>query len=224
MPRVAIMSDFPNCAASIVFPDTNNFYERAAKYLVSRGRRRVAILMAGPYAEERKLSQIRRHGLQMSEPYLLQIASAEVPEGARHCTQLLMNLPPDKRPDALILDDDNFVEAATAGIAAAGVRCPDDLEIVAHANFPLPPETAVPVKFLGFDCAAILKRCAESIDQQRRGITDHIPHPIPAVFEDEIQGSTPGIGITRSAPSSPGMSRNASSRFRTGAGEASSEC
>jgi hypothetical protein len=90
------------------------------------------------------------------------------------------------RPDGLIIADDNFVEAASGGLIRAGVRVPEDVEVVAHCNFPWPTPSVLPVKRLGFSARQVLRECINSVDAQRRGEAIKPPIAIPALFEEEV--------------------------------------
>jgi DNA-binding LacI/PurR family transcriptional regulator len=89
------------------------------------------------------------------------------------------------RPDALIITDDNLVEHAQAGLIAAGIRVPDQVEVVEHCNFPWPP-SVLGTKRLGFDSHAILRACIDLIDRQRRNETVPGMTLVPAIFEEEL--------------------------------------
>jgi DNA-binding LacI/PurR family transcriptional regulator len=106
----------------------------------------------------------------------------------------------EERPDGLIVADDNLVEAATAGVAAAGVRPPRDIEIVAMTNFPHAPAAAVPVTRLGFDISRLVAVGMESLTAQRRAGESAPQHvAMPAVFEKELDQ----VGDRRLAPDNP---------------------
>ena len=90
------------------------------------------------------------------------------------------------RPDALIILDDVLVESATAALAQCGVRCPQDLLVVAHANFPNVTPSHVVASRVGFDVRQVLRTCLDVIDRRRRGeivapVTDVSP-----LFDDEL--------------------------------------
>src|SRR5207244_2676807 len=106
-------------------------------------------------------------------------------EAARSVAHLLMSLAPEDRPDGLIISDDNLVEHAQAGLADAGVRIPDELDVVAHCNWPEPPASVLPVTRLGFDNIAVMRTCTRLIDEQRSGRPT--PHNITVnpMFEEE---------------------------------------
>ena len=83
------------------------------------------------------------------------------------------------------LVDDNLVEHATAGLIAADVRVPHDLDVIAHCNFPYPPPASTPAKRLGFDARDILDVCVGSIDRQRAGESPAGTSFVRAKFDDE---------------------------------------
>ena len=99
---------------------------------------------------------------------------------------LMMSGKDGERPDAIFVTDDNLVEYATAGILDAGVRVPDEVEVVVHCNFPWPVPSIVPVRRIGFDARQLIAACIRSIDQQRATGTIPPPVAIPAQFEDEL--------------------------------------
>ncbi len=102
--------------------------------------------------------------------------------------RLLFSLSRSKRPDALVITDDNLVPAVTAGILATGVKAPKEVAIVAMANFPWPTPSAVPATRLGYDISRLLELCLERLDQQRRGEVSELHTTLPPVFEDELIG------------------------------------
>lgn len=136
--------------------------DRAIEWLaVERRRRRVAHIWSstvlGTAPEHRaglmRLSQ--RCDLEV-QPHWFQYADIYHPESARQIVQLLLAAPPDARPDALLVADDNLIGEVEKGILAAGVRVPEDLEVVAHCNFPQPAFTRLPVRRLGYDIRDML--------------------------------------------------------------------
>lgn len=190
LPRVAMISapNFPGIPA--VGTDASDFLAKALDHMVARGRRRVAAitLALDPKGQDAFAAQfgeaVAARGL-ASRPCWVQSAGMEAPRWASNVAQLLVSGPRAERPDALIVTDDNLVEHATAGLAAAGVRVPRDLDVVAHANFPWPTPSAMPVTRLGFDVRQLLTLCIERIDQQRRGEPAPELTLLPAVFEQQ---------------------------------------
>ena len=54
-------------------------------------------------------------------------------------------------------------------MADAGVRVPQELTIVAHANFPAIQPTPIPVPYLGYDTATALHTALQCLDRQLAG-------------------------------------------------------
>ena len=64
----------------------------------------------------------------------LQVVNANDARWASNVAQLLLHNKQSDRPDALIIDDDNLVEDASAGIIASGMRVGQDLDVVPTAT------------------------------------------------------------------------------------------
>jgi DNA-binding LacI/PurR family transcriptional regulator len=196
-PRVAIMGEPKGTVAAVTF-DTDSYLSRALDAFVDRGRRRLAVV-SNP-REEAFFADLQTaaaaRGMTL-HPYWIQTVALSEPEWARNCVHLLMHAGQNERPDALLISNDNLVEHATAGLIAAGVKVPDDLDVVAHCNFPWPAPSVLPILRLGYDARALLKACIASIDEQRQG---RVPATavIPAQFEDELEeavaGGSPAVG------------------------------
>lgn len=184
MPRVAIMSPGPHLAVPQVSTDAHSFFLKALHYLQNRGHRKVAFIV--PVGHDTLLAQLLPQlstlGLTTREIWMqaINLGSAYTAHGV---VRLLMDQGQKERPDALIISDDNLLEFATAGLLAAGIVVPRDLEVVAHCNFPYPTPSGVPVTRLGFDTRKVLAACLELIDLQRQGA--HVPRctVIEAEFE-----------------------------------------
>ena len=187
LPRACVMVENPYLKMPAVFPDMNAFMDRALQHLASRGRKRVAIVAVPhwPAYFENAQRQIARRKM-TCKPSWVQIVHPEIPQAARSITHLLFDGAAKDRPDALIVTDDNLVDMATAGLIAAGVNVPRDVEVVAHCNFPWPASRALPIQRLGFDAHTILQRAFRAIDTQREGQTAPAIVKVPAVFEEEL--------------------------------------
>jgi len=191
-PLVAIVGtpDIANVVA--VTPSYESFKAKAMDYLVDQGRRRVAFLnsMAGTPAWQEKrhadLSALAAAKGMKSEPQWMLTLSATAAMGARNVIHLLFGQDKANRPDCLFITDDNLVEHATAGLMAAGVRVPEDVDVVAHCNFPWPAPSAMPIKRLGYDAREVLRQCVSIIDMQRRGQIPPKQVFVEAVFEEEL--------------------------------------
>ena len=87
----------------------------------------------------------------------------------------------------LIIHDDNLIEHAVAGLMAAGVKVPDELQVVAKCNYPLQVRGPLPITMLGLDCRALIHRSLELIDEINNGGTPpKWSPPVQAMFENEV--------------------------------------
>ena len=73
-----------------------------------------------------------------------------------------------------MVDDDNLVEYAVAGLVSVGVKVPGDLEVIGYCNFPWPAHSALRIERLGFDIRRVLLMAVAAIDAQRA------ERPVPA--------------------------------------------
>ena len=149
--------------------DWNDFFERAMAGFAARGRRRVALVSYRGFYEDhsRQFHAARkRHGLTTREHWI-QEPDWSYPFGIRQCVNLLVR--GSEAPDALIIGDDNLVEAAAEGVRDAGVSTPEDLDLVAFGNLPYLTPTCVPMQHIGFRAATLLNRCLESLERQVQG-------------------------------------------------------
>ena len=166
--RVILGAPFP----SYRFPAIGSrpTHPRAMQYFQKQGRHRLGIITTFHYRNQIEpiLQCAREHGLATARTWV-HFMDERTPYPARTVTELLMSLPGGKRPDALYINDDHLVTEAAGGVADAGVRVPQDLTIVAHANFPAIQPTAAPVTYLGYDSATLLRTALGLLDQLRAG-------------------------------------------------------
>ena len=164
MPRVAIMptAEVPGVRAVRL---AGNLMESLMGLLAAAGRKRVAVVLT-PDMEHGIAPFLRAHNI---PPHWVQLAHYDAPHAARNAVHLLMSLPGGERPDGLIIADDNLVGAATEGLAAAGIRVPEDVMVVAHGNFPHATRSAVPIRRIGYDVRIVLNACIDSVVQNRLG-------------------------------------------------------
>jgi len=184
-PRVAIAQSAGGL--HVVAHDFGSFFARAMEYLAQRGRRRVALLVREHMisAWNFDVAQLAQcHGL-VTRPEWTQVVMGL--ENARTVLHLLLSSRNTQRPDAVILADDNWMDHATAGLIAAGVRVPEDLDVVTHCNFPQPEPRVMPFKRLGWDVREVLAACLEVLDKIRQGDKPPIEHRMPAVFDHELE-------------------------------------
>ena len=185
--RVAVMRN-PGFGIPQIRLDGEAFNAKALDYLANRGRKRVAIINSATMAPDWMdafRQAVAMHGM-TTHPYWMQGVHTIGAEWARNVVHLMFQGSPETRPDALFISDDNLVPHATAGLLAAGVSVPEDVDVVAHANFPWPTASVVPVKRLGFDAREVLRLCLDSIDRQRKQEPVDQLTSVTPMFEDEL--------------------------------------
>lgn len=179
IPRVEV-SATPSPAVNTRVALNGRFIEKALDHLLARGRRNIALLTSTAAWDHEHGAHIRRvlalSGV-CSPPHWQIPISIHEPQTAQSVVRLLMH--GRERPDALIVTDDNLVDDAVAGLVAEGVRVPEDLEVVAHCNFPWPPTKSLAIRRLGTDIGRMMRESIAAIDRLRRG------QAVPAVIECE---------------------------------------
>ena len=189
LPRVVLgHDDDPNI--SCVSFDHDSFWTKAFEHLHQRGCRRIACISTFiPESWRDKFeAQVANYDM-ITRPYWWHVAHAHAPQAAHQIAHLMLHSGQHERPDALIVADDNFVEAATTGLLAAGRSVPGDLEVVAHCNFPYPTPAFVPVRRLGYDARAVIEASVQGIEAQRRGEAPSNTL-LSAIFESELAPDT----------------------------------
>jgi hypothetical protein len=152
--------------------DGTLLYARALDHLVARGRKRIALItvpglaLPGQLATWRDLLSAR--GLAHDQG-LVQVMEQKHAPWATNLALALFRGPAEQRPDALIVADDNLVDHACAGLIQLGLDVPGEVEVVAHANFPLAAPAILPVTRLGFDVPQAFALAMELLARQQRG-------------------------------------------------------
>ena len=185
MPRV---SGAPYREIPSVRLDEASLMDKALRYLASRGRRRIALVsgnVMGPSVFDSFQTALGAWQME-TRPFWQQGVHPDYPQWARNVVELLFQSGQAERPDGLIITDDNLVPHATAGLLAAGMRVPDEVDVVGHCNFPWLTPSVVPAKRIGYDARRVLQVFMALIDMQRRGETPPTVTDIAAVTEDEV--------------------------------------
>jgi len=168
VPCVAIGTAFTEEVVAI-YGDMGSFMSRAIDHLEGLGRRQVAFLdinvenhSAFDALEHETVERRHLH----SPPHWHQRVHST---GIRACLDLLMRPGNADRPDGLVIMDDHAALAATAALAALGVRVPEDLVVVSLGNLGCLPPVKVPVTWIGFDTGELLGRCLDLLRAEREG-------------------------------------------------------
>ena len=190
IPRAALASRGELPGVPKLHIDYDSFFTKAIDCLLANGRRRLAVLFgSSPNDETSPVIQsweraMAARGLR-ANPVWTQFADSWSPRAARQCLRLLLHLPKPDRPDGLILADDNFLDAAMAGIRDARASIANELMVVALANFPLATPAAGKAIRLGFDVRSVLEALVNRIDAQRAGKRTSELTRVKAHFEEE---------------------------------------
>jgi len=194
MPRVMISgAEMSPGAMSVAIP-SQHVLAKALDHLQACGRKRIAFVIGnggGTYLNEIN-SQVSEmcsdRGLATSYE-LIQGCDPLRSGYARRTAALIAKLPRDQRPDGLVIGDDNLVGDTIAGLTRgpAGLKIGEDIDVVAHANFPWVTPAPPTVTRVGFDIREVMRTCIENIDLQRRGEQPPTTTTIPARLESELE-------------------------------------
>jgi len=169
IPRIYIGTRIGNIDIPSISLDSKSFIDRSLDYLVSRNCRRIAFISTPGYKDTLadKINVFLARRKLPFIPELHQMCPLNYAEAASNLVRLLMWLPREKRPEAIIVADDNLTEPVCNTLRLLNVNVPEDLEIVSHCNFPRTSSTSMPVKFIGYDIHALMKRCIEILKLER---------------------------------------------------------
>jgi DNA-binding LacI/PurR family transcriptional regulator len=160
--------------------------EKSLEQFAANGRTRIAYLTGFGMGENYKLflEGIRDRGLESCPAWQFALENFDA---ADHLMQLLMSLPEARRPDALLIDNDNLVEAALRGLETARVTIPDEIEVISHCNWNGSFMNTLPVRFIGFDIHKIIADGLDMFIDFRQKPMSVETHEIPALFENELR-------------------------------------
>lgn len=160
--------------------------ERMASWLQQRGRSRLAaVSLWGNHESPQRWLEQRNL---LNRGHWFQTVARDNASEIRRIVQLLMDYPADQRPDGLMILDDNLTENAVGGLLECGLRIGQDLDVIAHCNWPWPVPTTTPIQRVGYHARHILSLAIRAIELQRQ----HQPlacdrADVPALFESEVR-------------------------------------
>lgn len=183
IPRVALASLPNSLGIPMIKFDIDDFFRKAFVTMTAHGRRKAAIFsihLDRHMADQHTLLALAaQHGIEVRDYWRHGFSNDTRPQ-ATAVTQLLMHLPDADRPDTLIIADDNLIDPIIAGLNAARVRVPEELQLIVLSNYPAPPPPSLSVQMLYFDCRAMLATALESLLHQREALAGNAP-PVPAI-------------------------------------------
>jgi len=177
------------------------FVRRGLDFLAAEGCRRIAFLNVtrmqdaeGFYATVKKETDTR--GM-TTDLHLVQATGYPRTEWAVNCIALMAREFRRDKVDALFITDDNLVPHATEGLVRAGVRVPEDILVLSHANFPHVMKSAVPIRYVGYDVRGLINKALDAIfkKQQKETVPGCVPgmvymdDELPYSLEEEVQKS-----------------------------------
>ncbi len=167
LPRIAISYNDSNPGFSSIYPDIEGFRAEAIKQLAQRGRKRVAIITSTGYPPgdpviRQYQREIEAAGMQSSPELIFSVSFNHLP-WARIVTRLFMELPADKRPDAMMILDDNLTPAVLDGLRESKCKMPDDVLVVTLVNYPNDDPKIQGVIRIGVDMTGLLREIVQKI-------------------------------------------------------------
>jgi len=191
IPRAIIGRDDNQTPGTRVTGPNHAPFVRAAEIIKSQGRKNVAVILSASNSglAETIVDELGMRGIHVP-PWWIQYVNFAHPTGARNMANLLTRSVDGKRPDTLIITNDNLVEAATLGLLDSGVNVPDDVLVITHCNFPWPPRNHTPVTRIGYNCGEYLEVCMKVIDDQRQGNECPPVYYLNKIEVEEAEAST----------------------------------
>jgi hypothetical protein len=171
IPRVVLGKEVDEVAHGMSIIDLELPEERLWSAFARHDRKRVAIVcnLNQEEAWQEQIAFLRVHHLTTRSEWLIGLPTDHRgARAARRVTRLLMSGRAEQRPDALLISDDNLVPHATAGIQDAGLHAPQDVVVLAHANFPNPTHSAVSCLRYGPDITKLLHKALDEMERVRQ--------------------------------------------------------
>lgn len=191
VPRVAFMSKGDRYLFPVISFDAKFLINRAVCRFAELGRKKLAVLFVPGLGSEEVLCYLRslcaQHGMCTSDHWL-HTASQGDPKWVRHILLSVFHRDIAEKPDALLILDDNLAESACTGLMETRTRVPEDITVIAHANFPCPQQLSLPFLRLGYDTVAGLELALGILRRQALGQEVENSYRIAPMFEEEVAG------------------------------------
>lgn len=158
--------------------DYSSMLDLAVEKFAMEGRKRIAVISAGSSLgsglESHLLSRINANGAICPSKWRLAVHVTKS-FAARNIVELLMSGDQGVRPDGLLITDDNLEHDVCAGLIKTGIRIPEDLYVICHANFPMDSaqQDLVSLFRVGYDINQTVIMSLDLLQKIRRG--DKVP-------------------------------------------------
>jgi len=164
----------------------SRYDEQLARWAVRSGVRRIGVIASSlrTDSEVHWRQTLASHGLSFS-PWLFASIHPDQVDEARRIALLLAGQQANRRPQWLVIEDDHLVEPVTMGVRESALRIPDQMQLIAHCNFPTPPPAQLQTLRVGYDMRQLIQRAIEAVSSGEVGRTS--PVMIDPVFDQRLQ-------------------------------------
>lgn len=191
VPRVAFMSKGDRYIFPLISFDVGVLINRAVRRFAELGRKKLAAVFVPGLGSEERLCYLRslcaQHGMRTADHWLHTAVQSD-PKWVRNILLAVFHPDIEERPDALLVLDDNLTESACTGLMEARMRVPEDVTVIAHANFPCFQQLPLPFLRLGYDTVGGLNLALEILRKQAVGQEVESNYRIEPLFEEEVSG------------------------------------
>jgi hypothetical protein len=175
LPAVSLMGK-PRAGCPSVSVNSDRFLEMAMARATELRCSRPALLTSPCHSE-----------VQSSVPGIpaewIQSVAVDHPQWANNVTRLLFDRQRERRPDALIITDDNLSLPACLALLELGHGIGDDVQVITHCNFPQPQLPFPRAHRLGFDINAMVGAALDTLATLRGGGTPPLQRRIDPCWE-----------------------------------------
>ncbi len=210
VPAVGIMPEAMGAIRAIT-PRGDSMVEAAVAWFREWQHTRIALfcMVDSPAMFDAQVAILRRHDVTIPPEW--RIATTQVsPLPVRNVANLLMQLPVARRPDAVLVMDDNLAEHVAAGLEDGGARLGRDVLLVTDWNFPNATPLAGRIKRIGFDCREIVATSLQVLRDVRAGKEVPPVTEVSAITDEDYEAAT--RNKHPAAPSAYAYARQTSSR------------
>ena len=158
IPMVAVVSHFVATKVKTLRFDDHALFSEMAEVLKQRNSVRPAVIIPSvtqKYHHDVKAAFAER-GISIPMEFV-QFVNYDTPWAAEHIVRLLFRLPPQERPDGILIGDDNLINSVINGlIAVLSEKEMKKFPITTHVNFPIIDKSPLPIIGVGFNLEDML--------------------------------------------------------------------
>jgi DNA-binding LacI/PurR family transcriptional regulator len=167
---VISVSNTPLDNMSYVTMDNLAYIRKACQYFKDQGTTKLAIISMktsfANYDTPDARTIFDEYDIDL-RPHWFHQLDVSVTQSAKNIAEVLMKLPEDERPNALLIDDDHFVIPALDGLREVGIDPENDISVIAHSNYPNIVAEDITIKRLGFNTDELILSAINRIRDQR---------------------------------------------------------